>query len=153
MPFLSGTSVVSLIIRVSIIVIVADYVETVDCVLRLLMKPVMLPTCVHLEFMAFPSRSSVPLLIINSKKEFDIVYGRINITIAAVKDFPPGSNVLFDPLHIEFAVEAFHCGHSGVLLICNVSFNVLVRNCEDESCILNDRYRITYKIVESLDQS
>ncbi|KRY18923.1 hypothetical protein T12_15259 [Trichinella patagoniensis] len=52
MPFLSGTSVVSLIIR-----------------------PVMLPTGVHLEFMAFPSRSSVPLLITNSKKELDIVYG------------------------------------------------------------------------------
>ncbi|KRX80448.1 hypothetical protein T06_15605 [Trichinella sp. T6] len=98
MPFLSGTSVVSLIIRqitlrqsssvriysANVLVVVAFSAFPI-CVLRLLMKPVMLPTCVHLEFMAFPSRSTVPLLIIN------------------------------------------------------------MRNCEDESCILNDRYRITYK--------
>ncbi|KRZ88361.1 hypothetical protein T08_14455 [Trichinella sp. T8] len=121
MPFLSGTSVVSLIIRqitlrqsssvriysANVLVAVAFSAFPI-CVLRLLMKPVMLPTCVHLEFMAFPSRSTVPLLITN----IDYDNERELCSVAAVKDFPT------------------------------------VRNCEDESCILNDRYRIT--IVESL---
>ncbi|KRY24117.1 hypothetical protein T01_15097 [Trichinella spiralis] len=53
------------------IVILADYVETFDsCGLCGLMKPVLRPTSAHL---AFSSRPSVPLLITNSKKEFDIM--------------------------------------------------------------------------------
>ncbi|KRX20230.1 hypothetical protein T07_4819 [Trichinella nelsoni] len=148
MPLLSGTSVASLIIRITLrqsnsvriysanVLVAVAFSAFPICGLRLLMKPVLLPTCVHLEFMAFSSRSTVPLLITN---------------IAAVKAFPTGSNVLFvitqaeynessyrcRCILIEFAVVAFHCGHSG-------SFNVSVRYCEDESCILNDRYRITY---------
>ncbi|KRY61250.1 hypothetical protein T03_8744 [Trichinella britovi] len=114
--------------------------------------------------MAFPSRSTVPLLITNSKKEFDIVYGSnrmryVNITsmypvdYVNVRELPfsrrrEGLSYMFQCIVrskssyrcrcilIEFAVEAFHCGH--------------MRNCEDESCILNDRYRIT--IVESLQE-
>ncbi|KRY37198.1 hypothetical protein T01_11216 [Trichinella spiralis] len=74
MPFLSGTSVVSLIIRWQLLSVRSQCDMTkINCGLRLLMKPVLLPTCVRLEFMAFPSRSSVPLLITNSKKEFDII--------------------------------------------------------------------------------
>ncbi|XP_003367550.1 conserved hypothetical protein [Trichinella spiralis] len=71
-----------------------------SCGLCGLMKPVLRPTSAHL---AFSSRPSVPLLITNSKKEFDIM--------TAMK---------------------------------------YVRNCEDESRILNDLHRITiFSLLQS----
>ncbi|KRY25284.1 hypothetical protein T01_13636, partial [Trichinella spiralis] len=63
---------------------------------------------------AFPSRPSVPLLITNSKKEFDIMAAMKYSQLMAL---------------------------STVLM--RIVFNVLVRNCEDESRILNDLHRIT----------
>ncbi|KRX66837.1 hypothetical protein T09_3381 [Trichinella sp. T9] len=106
MPFLSGTSVVSLIIRWQLLSVRFQCDMTKinvvfvynSCVLRLLMKPVMLPTCVHLEFMAFPSRSTVPFMYPGILFLIAVDYdnGRELCSVAAVKDFPTGSNVLFD---------------------------------------------------------
>ncbi|XP_003380602.1 conserved hypothetical protein, partial [Trichinella spiralis] len=75
--------------------------------------------------MAFSSRPSVPLLITNSKKEFDIM--------TAMKYSQP--------------MALSNCVSYGSDKNCFV-FKVLVRNCEDESRILNDPHRIT--AVESV---
>ncbi|KRX12039.1 hypothetical protein T07_4021, partial [Trichinella nelsoni] len=48
-----------------------DMTTISNCGLCGLMKPVLMPTNVHL---AFSSRPAVPLLITNSKKEFYTVY-------------------------------------------------------------------------------
>ncbi|KRY41078.1 hypothetical protein T01_5404 [Trichinella spiralis] len=77
--------------------------------------------------MAFTSRSSVPLLITNSKKEFDIM-------TAMKYQWITSSENLFSRSR----------WHSQIAFPTVLFFLVTqVRNCEDESRILNDLYRIT----------
>ncbi|XP_003381147.1 hypothetical protein Tsp_07718 [Trichinella spiralis] len=90
-----------------------DMTKISNCGLRHPMNLVPFATRVHMDVKALPSRPSVPLLITNSQRRNSIFRSRWHSQIA----------------------------FNTVLMI--IVFNVLVRNCEDESRILNDLHRIT----------
>ncbi|XP_003366495.1 conserved hypothetical protein [Trichinella spiralis] len=88
------------------------------------------------------SRPSVPLLITNTKKEFDIV--------TAIEHVAVHPSILFlIAMDYSQLMALSNCGSYGSDENCFV-FNVLVRNCEDESRILNDLHRITiFSLLQS----
>ncbi|XP_003370081.1 conserved hypothetical protein [Trichinella spiralis] len=143
------------------IVILADYVETVE-LLRYPMKLVPLATLVHMDVKAFPSRPSVPLLITNSI-----------LWIMSSHEARTDSNLAFQycflAVRVCFYLSQIVAAHSSILLLMamdylirkflfsrsrwhsQIAFSTLlmfflvtqVRICEDESRILNDLHRIS----------
>ncbi|XP_003380641.1 hypothetical protein Tsp_06797 [Trichinella spiralis] len=93
----------------------------------------------------FSSRPSVPLLFTNCKKEFDIMTGMKYVSQHFVLD----SNGLRHQkicliaadgtLKLRFLRFCFSLSRKKNCFV----FKVLVRNCEDDSRILNDPHRIT----------
>ncbi|KRX64943.1 hypothetical protein T09_11327 [Trichinella sp. T9] len=90
-----------------------------NCGLRHPMKLVPFATRVRMDVKAFPSRPSVPLLITNSQRRNSILF------MTAMKYSQP------------MALSNIVSYGSDVFLVTQV------RNCEDESRILNDLHRIT----------
>ncbi|XP_003366153.1 hypothetical protein Tsp_15314, partial [Trichinella spiralis] len=80
----------------------------------------------HMDIKAFPSRPSVPLLITNSILE------DASVTWIELDNIYNDRRTL-DNIYNERIIV----------------FNVLVRNCEDESRILNDLHRITDMFIKS----
>ncbi|KRY25041.1 hypothetical protein T01_2194, partial [Trichinella spiralis] len=86
----------------------------------------------------FSSRPSVPLLITNSKKEFDI--------ITAMKYVAVHPSILF-LIAMDYVIKFLFSRsrwHSQIAFPTVLMFFLVtqVRNCEDESRILNDLHRI-----------
>ncbi|KRY39281.1 hypothetical protein T01_3762, partial [Trichinella spiralis] len=99
--------------------------DNVFCGLRHPMNLVPFATRVHMDVKALPSRPSVPLLITNSQRRNSILF------MTAMKD----------QFMNCFSRSRWHSQIAFTVLMIIV-FNVLVRNCEDESRILNDLHRI-----------
>ncbi|KRY54223.1 hypothetical protein T03_5734, partial [Trichinella britovi] len=102
--------------------------------LRHPMKLVPLATLVHMDIKAFPSRPSVPLLITNS----------ISCSHQFVLDVASQTSVTMDYVIIRKVFSRSRC-HSQIAFPTVLMFFLVteVRNCEDESRILNGLHRIT----------
>ncbi|KRX36658.1 hypothetical protein T06_75 [Trichinella sp. T6] len=95
------------------------------------MKLVPFATRVRMDVKAFPSRPSVPLLITNSQRRNSIFNEIRQIEQQWITSSEKFCLVAADGTQIAFPT---------VLMFFLVTH---VRNCEDESRILNDLYRIT----------